>query len=107
MRVEIEGEEFEFDSNRLPVAEGIALEKVLGMTLGEWNEALNRESALAMAGMVWLVWRRNGRDVRFKDIEDGTVPVDLAAIKIHRDDEQDDEAAADPTPPADVAAAAD
>jgi hypothetical protein len=100
MKVKIEGTEYDFDSTRLAVAEAIALEKVMGMTIGEWNDALNKESAFATAGMVWLVLRRSGSDVRFKDIEDGTYPVDLAAIEFNSDDEA---AEADPTAEADDA----
>jgi hypothetical protein len=102
MRVKIEGKEYEFDQKKLPLAEAIALEKVTGMRLPEWNEDFEKGSMLALAGMVWLILRRNGEQIKFSEIEDGSYPIDLAGIEWNRDDEdepggQDGEAASDPT----------
>jgi hypothetical protein len=39
-------------------------------------------SARALAGFIWLVWRRDGRDIALADILSGDVEVDLATLDI-------------------------
>ena len=81
-KVRIGGEYFEFDFQRQPLEEMLALEKALNVTYGQWNSDRQAGSARALAGLIWLVWRRNGRDVAFADIESGAVELDLADFDI-------------------------
>ena len=60
----------------------LALEQALGVTYGKWSSDRQAGSARALAGLIWLIWRRNGREVDFADIESGNVPVDLADFDI-------------------------
>lgn len=76
-KVKINGEYFEFDGTKKPMVEALALEAATGMRWGEYEENLAGGSAKAMAAFCWLVWRRAGRGVEFKDILSGEVPVDL------------------------------
>ena len=92
-KVRIGGEHFEFDFSSQPLEEMLALEKALNVTYGQWSSDRQAGSARALAGLIWLVWRRNGRDVDFADIESGAVPVDLAEFDIEDAGEQPD-----PTP---------
>jgi hypothetical protein len=95
-KVTINGEVFQFDRARKPMAEMMALEKALGIPYGQWEHDLKAGSARALAGFCWLVWRRDGRDVPFSDIESGAVSIDLNEFDIEEDEPED--AAADPTP---------
>jgi hypothetical protein len=70
VKVTIKGEVFSFDP-RYPMAEAIAIEDGLGMTFGAWQQALGTGSAKSMAGYLWLVLRRNNRDVALGDILSG------------------------------------
>ena len=81
-KVSINGEHFEYDFSSQPLAEMLALEKALGVTYGQWSSDRQAGSARALAGLIWLIWRRNGREVDFADIESGAVPVDLADFGI-------------------------
>ena len=81
-KVRIGGEYFEYDFSRQPLEEMLALEKALGVTYGQWSSDRQAGSARALAGLIWLVWRRNGREVDFADIESGNAPVDLADFEI-------------------------
>ena len=81
-KVTIAGEVYEYDFTRQPLAEMLALEKALGTTYGQWSSDRQAGSARALAGLIWLVWRRNGREVDFADIESGKVPLDLADFSI-------------------------
>ena len=96
-KVTIGGEVFEFDRTRKPMAEMMALEKALGVPYGQWEQDLQAGSARALAGFIWLVWRRDGRDVKFEDIESGDVEIDLAGFDVEEDPEPEEPA--DPTRP--------
>ena len=52
----------------------------------------------ALAGFVWMVWHRDGRDVSIDQILDGTVDVNLAEVNIEADEGEADPT--DPTPTA-------
>ena len=91
-KVRIGGEYFDFDFSSQPLAEMLALEKALNVTYGQWSSDRQAGSARALAGLIWLVWRRNGREVDFADIESGVVPVDLAEFEL-----EDSGEAPDPT----------
>ena len=89
-KVWINGEVFEYDFAKQPLAEMLALEKELKTTYGQWSADRQNGSARALAGLLWLVWRRNGREVPFEDIETGKVPLDLADFEIEDAGEEPD-----------------
>jgi hypothetical protein len=76
------------------MSEALALERGLKMPYVDYEEGLRKGSAVSLAGFVWLVWRRNGRDVALEDILSGAVDVDLATL-----DMEGEEGEADPTGP--------
>ena len=76
-KLRLNGEVFDFDFGHKPMSEAFAVEKVYGAPYGQWERDLAAGSMRAMAVMVWLVWRRDGRDVRFADIVSGDVETDL------------------------------
>jgi hypothetical protein len=89
-KVRINGEAFSYDRSHKPLAEMMALEKALGITYGQWEAELAEGSARALGGFVWLIWRRDGRDVNFADIESGEVEIDLGAFEVEEDPEPED-----------------
>jgi hypothetical protein len=99
-KVHINGEIFEFDADHRPLAEALELEKQYGAPYGQWEQDLGDGHAKAIAGLVWLVWHRNGRDVPFADILSGKVEVDLATIERENDGDAGEPG---PTSPAAVA----
>ena len=84
-KVHINDEVFDYDTESKPLAEMIALEKALNVTYGQWEQDMRAGSARALAGMIWLVWRRDGRDVPFADIESGAVPVNYDQFLVEED----------------------
>ena len=80
MKVTINGEVFEFDPARKPLSEALAIENALKVPYAKYEEGLRDGSARSVAGFIWLVWRRNGRDVPLADILSGAVDVDLATM---------------------------
>lgn len=84
-KVRINGEHFEWDRSKRPISEAIAIEIALKdhfANYGQWEQALSAgSSAIAHCGLVWLVWRRNGRDVPIEDILSGKVDYDLNEIE--------------------------
>ena len=71
LKVTIKGEVFSFDHERYPLSEAIELEEGLGISFHEYRLGLQVGSAKAMAGFVWVVFRRNGKDVPLDDILSG------------------------------------
>jgi hypothetical protein len=82
LKVTIHGEVFSFDNERYPLSEAIALEEKLGIPFHEWKNDLDRGSAKALAGFVWLVLRRNGKDTTLEDIISGAYDVSERDIGI-------------------------
>ena len=83
MKVTIDGEVYDFDSNKMLNTEVIALQKVTGLTLKAWNEGLQEGDVYALTGLVWLVYRRNGRIMTFDEVE-----FDIGSLAVE-DPEQD------------------
>lgn len=79
-KVTINGEVFGFDPGRKPMSEALAIEEALKIPYVQYEEGLEAGSARSLAGFVWLVWRRNGRDVALADILSGAVEVDLSTL---------------------------
>jgi len=95
-KVTVDGQVFDYDPSKMLNTEAIALQKVTGMRMPEWTKSLSEGDAYALTGLVWLLWRRNGREVAFDDVE-----FDIGSIDL-----QDDEAA-EPEVPTSAAIAAD
>ena len=96
-KVTINGEVFGFDTGHKPMSEALALEAALKCRYADWETDLQAGSARALCGFIWLVWRRDGRDVSLDDMLTGQVEIDLNSLSI-----EDDEDAADPTTPGDT-----
>src|SRR5882762_8749066 len=93
-KVTINGEKFDFDISRKPMSEALALEEGLKCTYAKWEADMKAGSARAMCGFIWLVWRRDGRDVKLADMLSGAVDFDVADLDIGPG-----EGDADPTTP--------
>jgi hypothetical protein len=87
-KVTINGEVFSWDVSRKPLSEALAIENGLQCRYADWEADLQAGSARALAGYVWLVWRRNGKDVPLEDILSGAIEVDLEGLNIESDGEE-------------------
>lgn len=97
-KVTIDGQAFDYDPTRMLNTEAIALQKVTGMRMQEWTTLLTEGDAFALTGLVWLLWRRAGREVSFDEVE-----FDIGSISLE-EDEPEAEAPEVPTEAAEVAA---
>jgi hypothetical protein len=97
-KVHINGESFAYDRSHKPLSEMMALERALAIPYAQWEADLTAGSARALAAFCWLIWRRDGRDVPFADIESGAVEIDYNSIEFELDGDQKPEAETDPTP---------
>jgi len=89
VKITVDGQVFDYDAGRLLNTEAIALQRVMGMPVADWTKAMQKGDALALTGLVWLLWRRAGREVPFDDVE-----FDLGSIEV-----EDDEPAPEPEKP--------
>jgi hypothetical protein len=92
LKVTIKGEVFSFDHERYPLSEAIELEEGLGISFHEYRLGLQVGSAKSMAGFVWLVLRRNGKDVPLDDILSGAYELMTSDVS------SEEEGGPDPTP---------
>jgi hypothetical protein len=99
VKIVINGETFEYDGTKAPMSEALAIERVYERRYAEWQSDLNAGSAKAICVLAWLIWRRDGRDVPFGDILDGTADFDLTEMleSMAESAEAEKAAAADPT----------
>ena len=81
MKITVDGQVFDYDASRLLNTEAIALQRVMGMPVPDWTKAMQKGDAIALTGLVWLLWRRAGRDVPFDDVE-----FDLGSIEVEDDE---------------------
>jgi hypothetical protein len=88
-KVTINGEVFDWDPSRKPMSEALAIENGLKCRYVDWEEDLQKGSARALAGFVWLVWRRDGRTVDLQAILNGDVEIDLAGLSVEGDGDED------------------
>jgi hypothetical protein len=108
-KIIIDGETFDYDGQRQPVSEALAIEEVYGARYAQWQDDLWAGSAKAMCALAWVIWRREGRDVAFADIIGGKVDFDLGEMLRSIIDaaqvvaEEAKAAEADPTVPSDPA----
>jgi hypothetical protein len=60
---------YEFDADTLTVAEGREIKNLTGMTLQEWQVALESVDADAMAALVLTAVRREGGTIEWSDLD--------------------------------------
>lgn len=98
-KVTINGEKFDFDLSRKPMSEALAIENGLKCTYAKWEADMQAGSARAMCAFIWLVWRRDGRDVKLEDMLSGAVDFETADLDIEADEQEAAGNAPDPTGP--------
>ena len=79
-KIRINGEVFDWDATHHPMSEALAIEAATGLRYVDWEIELAAGSMRAMCAFIWLVWRRNGRDVPYAVIVDGKVDIDLTEL---------------------------
>jgi hypothetical protein len=94
LKVTINGAVYPFDNVRYQLSEAIELEEKLGMPFAEWQPALSRGSAKALAGFVWLVLKRNEvkageKDISLEDVISGAYELVESEIKIEQEGGED------------------
>ena len=104
-KIRINGETFDYDQSHHPMSEALAIEDATGMRYVDWETELSAGSMKAMCGFVWLVWRRNGRDVPLGDILSGEIEIDLtdllaSFLEMGQENEEQDPTSGDSQVPA-------
>lgn len=69
LRFALDGVKYEYDEHKLLNIEAIALQKVTGLRVTEFAEALEQGDAGALTAVVWIAKRRAGEDVKFSELE--------------------------------------
>jgi len=82
LRITVAGTTYpDFDDAKMPVAEGIALEKVTGLTPPKLWDGVERFSPAAILALVWLARRRGGEpELRYSQLAFDLSEFDLAEV---------------------------
>ena len=97
-KIRINGETFDFDRDHHPMSEALAIEAATGQRYVDWENELAAGSMKAMCAFVWLVWRRDGRDVNLDDLTSGKIDVDLRELLASLIEASGEQNQPDPTP---------
>lgn len=75
-----EGQKIEVDLERLPLHEGLALQKATALRLPEFLQAVKGFDMEALAALGWMLvkFRCGKSDVTYADVCEGRVPVSIA-----------------------------
>jgi hypothetical protein len=60
---------WDFDPSKLMSPEAIAIERLTGMTFGEWQDALSRGSMLALQALLYVLLKRETPTLKFDDVQ--------------------------------------
>lgn len=86
-KVTYQGQTYEVDLKRMPIHEGLAVQRKTGFRAIELGEKLKLGDWEAMAAYAWVFLKfKMGRDVEYEDICDGTHPVDWQDFQIETSD---------------------
>jgi hypothetical protein len=80
VKVTLAGEAFDYDASKQPMSEALAIEHVYKRRYAQWQQDLGEGSAEAFCVLAWVIWRRDGRDIPYQDILDGTADFDLLEL---------------------------
>lgn len=64
----VDGDDYEYDQNKLDLTEAIIIKKELGLTIADYLEGNRRLDPEALKAMVWLAKRRAGEAVKLRDL---------------------------------------
>jgi hypothetical protein len=101
LKIVINGVAHDYDGQRAPMSEALAIEDVYKRRYAEWQSDLAAGSARAMCVLAWIILRRDGTDIPFEDIISGKFDFDLVEMltSMAESAEAEAPAEADPTVP--------
>lgn len=104
IKLTVEGTVYEFDGDRLLLAEARELKSYTKMTPPKWSAGIDEGDPDATQFLIYLAKKRAGETLRFSDLD----TLDYADIELENVDPEPDEneagaaSTADPTPPSDT-----
>lgn len=70
MRIEVEGEVYDYDDEKMSVAEARVIKKQAGMGVTQWAEALRTGDPDALVALVFLAKTRAGEAPKWSDFDE-------------------------------------
>src|SRR4051812_10596799 len=68
IKMSVEGKPYEFEDTAADNIELMAVERVTGMTIPEWADAISRGSMLGITALIWIMRRRTEPNLEFSDV---------------------------------------
>jgi hypothetical protein len=79
----VDPKSWDFDPNKLMNPEAEAIERLTGMTYGEWLQALGKSSMLALHGLLYVMLKREIPTLKWDDVQ-----FSMSEVDIEVDDEE-------------------
>jgi len=75
--VTVDGHKYEFSEATMTNLECMAIEDAMGVTVGEWQDLLNRRSMKATTALVWTLRRREEPGLKFEEVVFNPASIDF------------------------------
>jgi len=80
-KVKLDGEEHVFDRSRLMYTEVAEIEKVTGLSFGEWDRELTRHSITAIAALIHVLRKRADMPSDFATMQFNAASLEIAPLR--------------------------
>jgi hypothetical protein len=80
-KIKLDGEEHVFDRSRLMYTEVAEIEKVTGLSYGEWERELARHSITAIAALIHVLRKREGQASDFATMQFNAASLEIAPLR--------------------------
>lgn len=81
VRISAEGKSYEFEDTSADNVELMAIERVTGMTVSEWADAIGRGSMLGITALIWTLRKREEPTLDFADVHFLPASLNIEAIE--------------------------
>ncbi|MEU2340067.1 hypothetical protein ABZ608_42180 [Streptomyces sp. NPDC013172] len=100
-KLTVAGDVYEFDGDRMLLAEAREIKKFTGMTIPKWSMGIDEMDPDAIQSLIYLAKKRAGESLRYSDLDS----LDFADIELEPMDDEEageepeaEQQAVDPTP---------
>lgn len=106
LKVSVDGKDYEYNQEKLMASEASMVQRYLGRTIQEWTKGLDSGDVDCITALVWLIYKRDGQTVAFKDVDYDLGSFDMVDLDAEAEEEAkaEDANSVDPQVPLSVEA---
>jgi hypothetical protein len=101
LKISVDGKDYEYNQSKLMASEASMVQRYLGRTVQEWTKGLDAGDVDCITALVWLIYKRDGQTVAFKDVDYDLGSFDMVELDAEAEEEAqaEDENSVDPLKP--------